>query len=112
MGDYTPKQIGVGQTLFQTNLEHLVAETHVSADEMRDWNKAGLLSFWPEHRAEYEEAHVAEVRFIASLMRSGLSRAMVSKMLRTLPRPYRYDPERTSYNFATREWQHIPAPPF
>lgn len=93
-------------SLFPRSFDEMIAETGVSADEMAEWARAGLLSFTPGEARPYEPYEITEVAFLAGLFRSGLSRAYVLRLLAELPKPYRYDPRSTAYNFYLRAWQY------
>lgn len=105
-----PQPLPTQMSLFTVTLDELVEQTGVSEPEMREWHAAGLLSFSPDDAVRFEPFDVAELLFLAALMRSGLGRPQIDALLAGLPKPYRYDPESTGYNFHTRRWQQV-APP-
>jgi len=110
MGAWEPKDPRIQQmSLFGFSTEELVANTGVSREDMAEWQKLGWLSFCPPERACYQPFDLNEVRFIASLVRFGLSRPMIHRMLSGLARPYRYDPELIAYSFFKQRWQQLPA---
>lgn len=109
LDDWIPKALPAQRTLFPITLDNLAAQAHVSIEEIGEWHEAGLLSFPPNRAHKSEPWHVAEVRFIAGIMHSGLYKPMVLALLAGLAAPYRYDPDLTAYNFARSEWQQIPA---
>jgi len=98
-------------TLFRMSLEEFTAHTSVSLDEMKRWNEKGWLSFDPDMIKHYDERERVEVLFIKALARSGLSDAMIHRLLSGLRKPYCYDPETTFFSFAKEEWITLPTEP-
>ena len=98
-------------SLFTSSLDEFEAETGVSADEMDVWRKKDWLSFSPHKVPEFDERERVEVAFISGLARSGLSDAMVARLLDPLPKPYCYDPATTFYSFRDRRWISLPPEP-
>lgn len=80
----------------------------VSADEMGTWHRKGWLSFNPLTLAQYDEKERIEVQFIKGLTRSGLSDAMINRMLSSLEKPYCYDPSTTFFSFVENRWISLP----
>jgi len=98
-------------TLFRSTRDEFVAGTSVSVDEMTVWHQKGWLSFAPENLAEYDEKERHEVLFMKGLIRSGLSDAMIERLLATLSKPYCYDPVTTFYSFVEDRWINLPPAP-
>lgn len=98
-------------SLFMSSLAEFEAETGVSADEMDVWREKGWLSFSPHKVPKFDERERVEVVFISGLARSGLSDAMVTRLLDPLPKPYCYDPATTFYSFLDRGWVSLPPEP-
>ena len=95
-------------TLFPSAQEQFIAEVFVSADEMGSWHRKGWLSFDPLTVADYDEKERVELLFIRGLARSGLSDAMINRMLSSLKKPYCYDPSTTSFSFVENCWISLP----
>jgi hypothetical protein len=95
-------------TLFRLTPEEFIAEAFVSADEMVTWHRRGWLSFDPNTLLEYDQKEHAEVMFIRGLARSGLSDALIGRMLCGLERPYCYDSSATFFSFADNRWISLP----
>ena len=107
---FAPQPFPTQLSLFTISLEELVEQSGVTEQDMEQWHRDGLLSFSPEESVRFEPFDVAEICFVAALVRSGLTREQIAELLHGLPKPYRYDPEMTAYNFFTRRWQQIPEP--
>jgi hypothetical protein len=95
-------------TLFPSAQEQFIAEAFVSADEMGSWHRKGWLSFDPLTVAHYDEKERVEVLFISGLARSGLSDAMIDRMLSGMEKPYCYDPSTTFFSFVENRWISLP----
>jgi hypothetical protein len=95
-------------TLFPRAQEQFIAEAFVSADEMGAWHRKGWLSFDPMTVAYYDEKERVEVLFIRGLARSGLSDAMIDRMLSSLDKPYCYGPSTTFFSFVENRWISLP----
>jgi hypothetical protein len=108
-----PRHVGCFQlSLFPSTLDEFTAEVLVSADEMRSWHGKGWLSFDPSAVLQYEEGERCEVFFIRGLARSGMSDAMINRILSAgLERPYVYDPSTTYYSFCQNRWIGLPLAP-
>jgi hypothetical protein len=98
-------------TLFQMTPEAFTAQTSVSLDEMKLWNEKGWLSFDPDMIKDYDERERVEVLFIKALARSGLSYAMIERLLSGLKKPYCYDPQAAFFSFAKGSWITLPKEP-
>lgn len=81
----------------------------VSAQRLHDWASAELLSFDFSEAGQLEESHLAEVHVVRSILEGGLRPATANAMLASLPKPFRYDPNRLCYNFHLRRWQMLPS---
>lgn len=95
-------------TLFPSTHEQFIAEAFVSADEMGSWHRKGWLSFDPLTLAQYDEKDRVEVLFIKGLTRSGLSDAMIDRILSSLEKPYCYNPSTTFFSFVENRWISLP----
>ena len=80
----------------------------VSVDEMVIWQRKGLLSFNPLMLCQYDEKEKIEVQFVIGLARSGLSDAMINRILSTLKNPYCYAPSSTFFSFVENSWISLP----
>lgn len=109
MGNWEPRPSGGQLSIITYSVDELIAETSVSIDDMIEWNKLDWLSFFPQHSEQYQPFHKDEIIFIASLVRFGLSKAMIGRILKDLSKPYYYNPELMAFNFFKRKWQQLPA---
>jgi len=97
--------------LTRSSPDEFVAGMFVSLDEMRSWHRKGWLSFDPPTMVAYNESEFVEVQFIKGVARSGLSDAMINRMLCGLEKPYCYDPSTTFFSFEEDRWISLPAQP-
>ncbi len=96
----SPSNMERGQeSLFTTPVEEALATLKVSPDDCKRWKGIGWLSFDVTQHETLQPALEAELEFIAAIARSGLNDALISKLLESLDRPYRYDPRRVAYSF-------------
>ena len=95
-------------TLFIATQEEFIAEVFVSADEMGSWHRKGWLSFDPLTLVRYDESERVEVLFLKGLAHSGLSDAMINRMLSSLDKPYCYGPSTTFFSFCEDRWISLP----
>jgi DNA-binding transcriptional MerR regulator len=98
-------------SLFKATRDEFVAKTTVSPDEMRRWHTNGWISIDPAEQRHYDEKDVIEVEFIKGLARSGLSDAMIDRVLSSLEKPYCYEPRDTFYSFCEGIWFGPPRQP-
>ena len=96
--------------LFKTPTEEVLAGLRVSHDEATRWFHSGWLSFSVSEVSELEFPLEAELRFVSSVARSGLSDAFTEELLRQLKKPYRYDPDAIAYSFS-HGWVSPPQSP-
>jgi len=76
---------------------------------MISWHRKGWLSFDPSATAEYSEKERVEVLFIKGLAHSGISDAMIHRLLSaSLESPYCYDPSTTFFSFVLNRWITLP----
>ncbi len=85
--------------LFPHPLDDVLANLRLSPEELTSWHERGWLSFPYAREKCLQDWELAEIRFVHAAVRSGLSTRQVAKMLKHLPRPLSYDPERAAYNF-------------
>jgi hypothetical protein len=83
----------------------------VSVDEMAAWHGKGWLSFDPAGITQCDDKERVEVRFVKGIAHSGLSDAMVDRLLSRLERPYCYDPAETFFSFVDDRWVSLPPQP-
>ena len=86
--------------LFGTPTDEVLARLRVSHDEAKRWLDRGWLSFNVEEVDELDPPCEFELQFIAELARSGLKDALVTDMLGSLQKPYRYNPYFIAYSFS------------
>lgn len=85
--------------LFGMPTNELLANLKVSHDDALRWQSQGWLSFDVGQVEELERPLEWELRFIASIARSGLYDAQVTELLASLEKPYRYDPDLIAFSF-------------
>lgn len=86
--------------LFNTPTDEVLARLRVSHDEANRWLDRGWLSFDVEEVDEVDPPREFELQFISELARSGLNDAVVTDMLGSLQKPYRYNPYFIAYSFS------------
>lgn len=69
---------------------------------------AGWLSFDPEVHSALDESQEAELRFVGALVVAGCDDAMLHRLLDGLSKPYSYRPGEIYFDWAQREWRHLP----
>ncbi len=108
--ELAPQHYSAQLTLFSLTREEFSAEMFVATDEMELWHRKGWLSFNPVAVDRYDDPEKIEVLFVKGMARSGLSDATISRILQTLPKPYRYDQARTFFSFLDNRWISLPIP--
>ena len=86
-------------TMFKSPVDTVLAECHVSRDDLRRWRESKWISFDVDSEIELDEPEYCEICFVRNLARSGLADAQIAELLDKLPKPYRYDPCRVAYHF-------------
>jgi len=99
----------VQMSLFSHVRDEFLAAISVSLDEAVRWRKAGWLNFDPTSLNEFNDVQTSELSFVRELARSGLSDAMVSRLLQELEPPYTYNDHATAYHFQYG-WVALPSP--
>jgi len=87
-------------TLFQRPLPGVLAELHVSADELQRWHAVEWVSFGPDRPEPLEHRHVNEIRFVRDVVRFGLPDAITAVHFEQLPRPMNFNPHAVAYSFS------------
>ena len=95
-------------SLFRATREEIAARTSICIDEMETWHRKGWLSFDPVEVSGCDQKEETEVWFIKGLAPSGLSDAMISRILADLEEPYFYEPLQTFYSFCEGKWIGLP----
>jgi hypothetical protein len=70
----------------------------------------GWLSFAPDKAGRLDVGQEAELRFVGALVVAGCDRAMLSTLLRGLPKPYAFEASKLYYHWAARQWRLLPDP--
>jgi hypothetical protein len=110
--DLTPRRAGHQLLLFPATLDEVIAQVLVSADEMRSWQCKGWLFFDASEVSQFDESELDEILFVKRLAHSGLSDAMINRLLSAgLDRPYCYDPSTTYHSFCQNRWTGLPSAP-
>jgi hypothetical protein len=109
--DLTPSHFGelYQLSLFSYTQNEFTAMIQVSTDDMNSWRRNGWLSFDPSVTTKYSQKEGVEVLFIKGLAHSGLSDAMINRVLSAgLQCPYCYDPSTTFFSFVQNRWITLP----
>ena len=94
--------------IFPRECRAVCAELELSARELRRLRDEEWLSFDPERGGPLDESREAELVFLGSLVRAGLSRAVIRGLLGALGQPFCYDIRRMYYAWCAREWRMLP----
>lgn len=84
--------------LFARPIEDVLRTLQVSRDDVHRWRQAGWVSFDIESQLEIDEPLILEIEFAAMIARSGLSIAQINRLLKGLPRPFRFQPHKVAYH--------------
>lgn len=95
-------------TFFRQKIEEVEKNTNTNRIEMQQWYQQGYLSFNPVELSEFDDRHIVEIAFLASILKSGLTESLIKQILEDLPKPYCYDPDRMFYSFYSKEWVTVP----
>ena len=68
----------------------------------------GFLSFDPRTEESLDDAQLAELNFLGSLVGAGCDRGMLERLLRDLKKPYQYRLNRIYYDWASQRWAVLP----
>lgn len=85
--------------LFGESVEEALVSLQVSRDDVRRWEKSGWLSFDIDQPDWLETPLIWEIGFVRNLARSGLSDLQISEFVRSLRKPFRFDPDSLAYHF-------------
>jgi hypothetical protein len=96
------------QSLFNYSTKDSLSEFQTPLAITSGWYKTGFLSFDPIDKPELDEFKYQELRFVASLFKSGLSLRSVEILLEKLEKPYVYNISSIYYNFIKAEWDYLP----
>ena len=105
--DLIPRHVSREPTLFQQALPELLKSVDVSLGQAQDWRQRGWLSFQLGETIRYDECHYEELRFIKSLVDSGIGEIIVQQLLQSLKPPYSYCARSVAYCFGRGEWVRI-----
>ena len=90
--------------LFQTTIAELIKRYRVSHERLEAWHARELLSFKPQLQNAVEPPQEAELIFLLSLARMGLTDEQLTTLLKGLTKPYRYEPSAMLYDVERRRW--------
>lgn len=107
-GWYKPRRT-FQRTLFPEDRDTFLASVQLSLDELERWRERGWLSFDASKMAQLNTPETTEILFLRNVARSGLSDAIINRMLARLSKPYSYDPLETAYSFV---YGWVALPPF
>jgi len=68
----------------------------------------GFLSFDPREEESLDDAQLAELNFLGSLVVAGCDRGMLERLLRGLKKPYQYKLDRIYYDWSSQQWSILP----
>jgi len=97
-------------SLFQDSVDECLTMLHLHRQELRDWLQIGWLSFDIDKVKKIDDPEWTELCFVRDVAKSGLSDAAISKLFKSLEKPYAYPPLHTAYNFALG-WVQVTDPP-
>lgn len=86
-------------TLFPDPVEVALAELRVTREDLRRWHQAGWLSFTIDNRSQLDWPQQNEIRFVRSLLFSGLGETELRRLAQGLPRPLALDSRSIAYSF-------------
>jgi hypothetical protein len=96
----SPVQLSIEQRdLFTEQVGKVLVRERIGTDELDRWHDKGWISFSHTKEEQAQWQHVAEIRFVKQIARSGLSDVQIDEMLRDLPRPLRYRSEAIAYSY-------------
>jgi len=90
--------------LFQSTIGELLKRHRVSNERAQAWYQAELLSFDPQPNKAIEPPQEAELTFLLSLAKMGLSDEQLMSLLKSLTKPYRYESSTMLYDVERRRW--------
>ena len=70
--------------------------------------KQEFLSFDPRTEESLDDAQLAELNFLGSLVVAGCDRGMLERLLRHLKKPYQYRLNRIYYDWSSQRWSVLP----
>ena len=70
--------------------------------------KNGFLSFNPETVGDLDNAQVAELEFLGSLVVAGCDKRMIEHLVRYLKKPYQYRIDLMYYDWLSQQWVLLP----
>ena len=107
-GDHiNPRRVSRDPTLFQQSLPEMLKAVGTSLHQVQEWRARGWLSFELKEQARYDQWHFEEVRFINSLVQSGMGEIIVQHLLDKLSPPYSYSSDSIAYCFGRGQWVRV-----
>ena len=111
--DYTIPNLARGRAqqrlLFPADGDELLRELAVPGNLVEMWIAAGWLSYDPRGKRPLTEAEEAELRFVSSVLRSGMSYGALCEAFAKLDKPYAYNVGNVVWDFGERRWRDIPS---
>lgn len=105
--DIKPVRVSSEPTLFQQSLSELLKSAEVSWEQTQRWRSRGWLSFELSTDIQYDERHFQELRFIKSLVDSGVGEIVVEYLLSKLEPPFAYCEQSTAFCFGRAAWVQV-----
>lgn len=86
-------------SLFPLDADIALAEATVSRDDLARWNTLGWISDALLTAEKFDTPEIRELTFVRDIARSGLPDALITQMLSSLRKPYRYEGSSVAYSF-------------
>lgn len=90
--------------LFSMSRNEFLKVVDVDLERLKRWYQYNLLSFNPEELRAFYNKEIMEVKFIKTLVDSGLCFEKIIFMLGKLEKPYVYSFEEIYWDFAEEKW--------
>ena len=90
--------------LFSMSRDEFLKEVNIDMERLKNWYQYNLLSFNPEELYAFYNKEIIEVKFIKTLVDSGLCFEKIIFMLGKLEKPYVYSFEEIYWDFAKEKW--------
>lgn len=92
------------EMLFKYSLAEFCCIVGVNQHYLRDWRKAGFISFDIDIVEEFEQWQVVEVFFVKHLIQAEISLQYLMKMFKNLRPPYCYSHKDIYWDFSSECW--------
>jgi hypothetical protein len=108
---FQPPREGSGfqLSLFPDACGDILAQLHVSPDELARWHANGWIPFDIKVEEHLHPAQISHIRFVRSVVRSGLNDAFIARLMKFIPEATLVDHQRMALSFVYG-WV-LPTPP-